>query len=62
MDKILNTETKHASTGSTAKSKWKLTKRHLPRVLVSGHHWGTAIKMAEMESTKPKKGELQEVL
>jgi hypothetical protein len=34
-----------------------LPKRHLPRVLVSGHHWGTVIKMAEMESTKPKKVE-----
>lgn len=48
MDNILNTQTKHADLqGQKQSQNGSYRKLHLPRVLVSGYHWCTVIKMAE---------------
>lgn len=58
MDNIFNIETKHAGLqGQQQSQSGSYGKLHLPRVLVSGHHWCISIKMAEIWSTKPKKVE-----
>lgn len=48
MDNIFNTRTKHTDLQGQQKSKGGQRKLRFPRGLVSGHHWCTVIKMAEM--------------
>lgn len=58
MDKILNTETKHADLqGQQQSQNGSSQEGPLPRALLSDHQRCVVIKMAEMQSMKPKKVE-----